>query len=437
MTIEDDARLIFHQTLKAIDPKTVIRKKLKLKENTLNVEKQAVDLSRFKEVVLIGMGKASLTAGESVEELMGERIKRGLLVCDRRRRVKVKSEVIIAGHPVPDENSFEAGRQILSLVQSCDENSLIIFLISGGGSSLVELPATPEITLEDVKELNRILTGCGASIREINQVRKCISKIKGGRLGFLSRHVPTIALFISDVNPGDLESLASNPLLADDATAKAAKETIDRYGLKSRLPRSVQEAVEEEGDRDYTIHQDGNRLADLLLMDNSDALEAASRFAENRGYRAKIVRDLIEGDYEDVVEKSIHLLANLQNEFPRSPVCLISGGEVSCPVKGSGYGGRNQEFVLYCASRLGEMTVRSETAVLSCGTDGIDGNSNAAGSVAIPELIRAAGDQGIISKEFIQRSDSHSFFKRMGGLIFTGPTGNNVRDVRLLLSRPC
>lgn len=437
MTIEDDARLIFHRTLKAVDPKTVIRKKIKLKENTLCVEKQEIDLSRFKEIVLIGFGKASLKMGEAIEELLGDRIKKGLLVCDRRRNVKVKSDVIIARHPVPDANSLEAGRRIVSLVQSCDKNSLIVFLVSGGGSSLVELPATSEIKLEDIRELNRILTGCGASISEINYVRKCISKIKGGRLGFLASRASSVALFISDVNPGDLASLASNPLLPEDATSESAKGTIDRYDLESRLPRSVLKAVEESLGRDNVTDWERNRLADLLLMENADALEAASRFAAHLGYRVKIARDLIEGEYEEIAEKLIWSLMNLRSEFADSPVCLISGGEVSCPVKGSGYGGRNQEFVLYCASRLSEMAVPSKTAALSCGTDGIDGNSNAAGSVAIPELISAAKDQGIISSDFIQRSDSHSFFKRMGGLIFTGPTGNNVRDVRLLLFKPC
>jgi glycerate-2-kinase len=409
MTIEDDARFIFHQTLKAIDPKIVIRKKLKLKENILCVGEREVDLSRFKEVVLTGFGKASLKMGEAVEELLGARIKRGLLVSDRRHNVKVRSDVVLAGHPVPDENSFEAGRRIVSMVQSCDENSLIIFLVSGGGSALVELPAMPEITLEDVKELNRILTGCGATISD--------------------------ALFLSDVNPGDMISLASNPLLPDETAAESAKETIEKYDLKSRLPRSVLKAM--EGDRKDRASDGGkNRLANLLLMENGDALRAASRFAARLGYRVKIARDIIEGDYEEVAEKLISSLADLRSRYVDTAVCLISGGEVSCAVKGSGYGGRNQEFVLYCATLLSEMAAH-KTAVLSCGTDGIDGNSPAAGAVAAGGLIRAAGGQGIVSSEFIQKSDSHSFFKRMGGLVFTGPTGNNVRDVRLLLFRPC
>jgi glycerate-2-kinase len=435
MTIEDDARFIFHQTLKAIDPKIVIRKKLKLKENILCVGEREVDLSRFKEVVLTGFGKASLKMGEAVEELLGARIKRGLLVSDRRHNVKVRSDVVLAGHPVPDENSFEAGRRIVSMVQSCDENSLIIFLVSGGGSALVELPAMPEITLEDVKELNRILTGCGATISEINRVRKCISKIKGGLLGLLASRASSVALFLSDVNPGDMISLASNPLLPDETAAESAKETIEKYDLKSRLPRSVLKAM--EGDRKDRASDGGkNRLANLLLMENGDALRAASRFAARLGYRVKIARDIIEGDYEEVAEKLISSLADLRSRYVDTAVCLISGGEVSCAVKGSGYGGRNQEFVLYCATLLSEMAAH-KTAVLSCGTDGIDGNSPAAGAVAAGGLIRAAGGQGIVSSEFIQKSDSHSFFKRMGGLVFTGPTGNNVRDVRLLLFRPC
>jgi glycerate-2-kinase len=435
MCVENDARLIFLNTLEAINPLHAIREKVRVRQDLMMVEEQEIDLASYKEILLIGLGKASLTMGAAMEGLLGARISRGLLVCDRPQNVPVKSEVIIAGHPTPDSESLRAGEKILSMVRYCAQDSLIIFLVSGGGSALVESLASASISLLDLKEMNRALVTCGASIAEINIIRKRISRIKGGRLGYLARDVPSAAFYLSDVNPGDLRSLASNPLLPETPDSEALRAVIDKYRLGERLPETVLDVLH-RAPSDEKTSWSGKRICDLLLMDNLEALKVAAKISEEAGYIVEIDTSHVEGYYRDVADALIDRLMALQERFSSRPVCLISGGEVSCPVAGKGLGGRNQEFVLYCAARLEERDSPTRTAVLSSGTDGIDGNSDAAGSVASPETIRASRDQGIDIAGYFQNSDSHSFFRRMGGLICTGPTGNNVRDIRILISRP-
>jgi hydroxypyruvate reductase len=213
--LKEIAKSLFLRTLKAIEPDYAIQQKVHLDGGMLILNEEQISLDAYDEVVLIGMGKASLKMGAAAEALLGDRIKRGVLVTDRLSGTRVRSEVVVAGHPLPDENSLIAGEKILTLLQSCGEGSLIVFLISGGGSSLVECPSSPLISLEDLRATNLVLTRCGAAIEDINTIRKSLSKIKGGGLGRAAESSKCIGLYISDVNPGDLRSIASNPLLPE------------------------------------------------------------------------------------------------------------------------------------------------------------------------------------------------------------------------------
>ena len=363
-------------------------------------------------------------------------ITKGLLVTNRRPQVKVKSEIIVAGHPLPDSNSLIAGRKIIDTLQACGEQSLIIFLISGGGSALVESPLFDEITLEDIKELNRILISCGASIQEINTVRKHLSKIKGGRLGFLTKNSKCIALYISDVNNGDIKSIASNPLLPDDLTLEEFYQVIEKYGLLEKLPASIAELARNERiprlPKWFIKDERGHR--NIILAENRDALRIIAEIADRLGYKVKIDLNIVEGDYRKTAEELIRELSDLRQAHEGRGVCLISGGEVSCPVLGRGTGGRNQEFVLYTASRMASSGMEN-SVVLSCGTDGIDGNSLATGAVLSVDGIKLAGERNIDLNSYFQTSDSQAFFLEFGGLVVTGPTGSNVRDIRIMLAR--
>jgi glycerate-2-kinase len=433
--LKETARQIFLETLKAIEPKSVIEKLIRVDGGILNLGTEQISLDGFKEVVLIGMGKASLKMGRAVEGLLGGRFNRGILVTDRHTGISVRSEVVVGGHPLPDANSLMAGERIVELVRSCGSETLLIFLISGGGSALVESPVSTAISLEDLRITNQVLITCGATIREINLIRKSLSKIKGGGLGWLARNSKCVGLYISDVNPGDLRSIASNPLLPEEIGSETPLELVTRYKLDEKLPRSVVDVLERGSVRSHEWSSDDPSPLSILLLGNSNALEAAAQRAKAMGFRVEVRADLIEGEYRTVADELLEHLVRMKTSYPNERVCVISGGEVSCPVRGDGIGGRNQEFVLYSATRLGCLGMPEGAVVLSCGTDGIDGNSPAAGAVADAELLINAARLAIDASNFISRNDSYTFFKSAGGLVVTGPSGNNVRDLRILMAQ--
>jgi glycerate-2-kinase len=433
----EEARQIFFETLKEIDLANVIGEQIRIEDGILTVGDAALEIDAFRMIVVIGIGKASLKMGAAVESLLGNRFSEGVLVTNRRDDTPVRSEVLVAGHPIPNSGSLEAAGRIIELIGSCGSDSLIFFLLSGGGSSLLERPIVPEISLEDLQQLNRLLTECGANIREINIIRKHLSAVKGGRLGFLARRSQTVSLYISDVNEGDLQSIASNPLLPDDVTLDDFFEVLEKYKLRERMPLAINRLIS-RNEIPALPAKGWNELprVNIMLLQNSDAMASAAEHARRRGFKVEVHTDLTEGYYRDVADGLLQRLLELHQRFPMETVCLISGGEVSCPVVGGGFGGRSQEFVLYSAARLAELGGRLSGVVLSCGTDGIDGNSNAAGAVSYTGLASTAKAQELEISPFIQGNDSHSFLKQTGGLLFTGPTGNNVRDLRILLASP-
>lgn len=432
--LKAEATSIFLDTLKSIQLDSLIRKKLALEGDRLLVDGKPLDLGDYREVVLVGLGKASASMGAALEVILGDRLTRGVLVTNRKSRVKTKSELIVAGHPLPNENSLKAGELIIQLIESCGSDSLVLFAISGGGSSLVELPLSSAITLADLRDLNRALITCGAAIREINIVRKRLSRIKGGRLGYLARHCHSIAMFVSDVNPGDVRSIASNPLLPEDASQDEFEGILERYGLTDKLPVSIRNLIRsgEIPKLPGEWRVEAREPINVLLLENADAVSTASRIAAARGYRVEVDPAPAEGPYTAVADAMVGRLIKLRGESAEK-VCFVSGGEVSCSVTGRGFGGRNQEFVLYCAARLAAYGLSGRIAVLSCGTDGIDGNSSAAGAVADAGVISAGHKLGLDASSFVARNSSTSFLCETGALIVTGPTGNNVRDLTILL----
>lgn len=429
------AKTIFLQTLRKTDFDTVFKKKVRRIGNTLRVENETIALSDYRNIVLIGLGKASLQMGFLMEQILGGRIKQGILVTNRRSSLSVKSDVILASHPVPDRLSFEAGERIIELIKTCDSKTLIFFVISGGGSSLVELPIFNEITLEEFKALNQILVSCGATIHEINVIRKFLSRTKGGRLGDLAKGSHCVGLYLSDVNHDDLQAIASNPLLPDDAKLEDFYHIVEKYNLLAQLPTLLAELIREQQIPPlpaYWLSND-SKLLNLVILENRDALVVAASRAKSLGFDVRVDLDLVEGDYRIVADKLIQRLIDFRNTSQLPKVCLISGGEVSCKVTGTGLGGRNQEFVLYGAAELARSGVES-AAVLSCGTDGIDGNSTTNGAIAHAGMIQQIGNAGMDWSPYFQANDTHSFFREFGGLLTTGPTGTNVRDVRILLA---
>jgi glycerate-2-kinase len=431
--LQKAARAIFFETLRSVDLPTLIHRRIRRDGPLLWVDDRRYDFGRFTEVVLIGIGKASLPMGYAMETLLGAELTQGLLVSNRRDSLPLKSEVIIAGHPLPNANSLRAGKRAIEILSNCHRDSLVIFLISGGGSALFESLISDEITLEDLRQLNRVLVECGATIEEINTVRKQFSAIKGGRLRQYMNVAEVLAILVSDVNAGDFKTLASNPLFPEENAANRFKEVVARYDLASKMPRLFERLSDYQSSAALPpLMHETAKIETCLLAENRDAVHAASEFARGFGYTVHSDWTDTEEYYRAAADRLISMVSELKQTNRGSKVCLISGGEVSCPVRGQGFGGRNQEFALYCAARLQEAGL-PDSIVLSCGTDGIDGRSIAVGAIAHADQSAGSGAEHRRLHDYFQSSDTTSWFNEYGGLIVTGPTGNNLRDLRVIL----
>ncbi|NIM18675.1 MAG: DUF4147 domain-containing protein [Candidatus Latescibacteria bacterium] len=336
------------------------------------------------------------------------------------------------GHPVPNKQSLQAARAALEIANAAVENDLVLFLMSGGGSALMELPFDDSVSLRDTESMYGTLVTCGADIVETNVIRKHLSRVKGGRLALAASPARQVTLYVSDVPEGCESSVASGPTMPDESTLEEFRQIAERYELRQKLPASVIELMNDSTLPDTPKPGDPafRRSAWSCVLANRHAVDAMRRFADNAGW--KVVVDDSPDDLEISTAADVLLkhLGQLRETSPGTPVCVISGGELRSPVVGSGVGGRNQAFVLECVPRI----AGEKIAVLSAGTDGIDGNSPAAGALADGSSAQRAKRMGLDSASFSRNSDSYSFFKRLGDDITCGPTGNNVRDIRVLLS---
>jgi glycerate 2-kinase len=312
-----------------------------------------------------------------------------------------------------------------------DETTLVLFLLSGGGSALFETPIDATITLDDLQTINRVLVGCGAVIGEMNVVRRFLSAVKGGRLAEAASNARQISLYISDVNSDDLSTVSSGLTLPSNATRADFDRIVAKYNLLAQFPPHVSALIASGNLSDMPQAISNPFRTHHLLLDNRVALRIAQQIAE-QDYNCvvEIAEDLVEGDVEEIAQEHLRRLQILRKNHPGRIVCLLSGGEVICPVRGNGQGGRNQEFVLRAAMHSANQNI----AILSAGTDGIDGHSPATGAIADESTLPRAASLNLIPQDYLQRSDSFNFFDALSDAILIGPTGNNVRDLRIFLS---
>lgn len=429
------AREIFYQTLAALDIPLAMRQRLAPGSSKIRFEGQAIDLASYARIVAIAFGKASVAMARGFAALLPDDFTfEGILVAPHESLADVPGFLAIgAGHPIPDQHSISAARAVIDLLSHCDSRTLVFFLLSGGGSSLIESPLDPNISLEDLQELNALLVSCGASISEINAVRKHISAVKGGRLAARAADSMKLTLAITDVPPGDESALASGPTLPDPTTIADALRVIENHGLASKLPASIRAQfanpvsipeTPKSGDPAFA------RARFSLLLTMHDLFHHAHQAAEARGFVTECDNRADDWPVARAAEYLLGELARLSQANPGHRVALIADGELSSPVRGSGLGGRNSAFVLECVGRIAGKGI----AVLSAGTDGKDGFSPAAGAVADGKTLERALAANLQPREFAARSDSYSFFHHLGDAIETGPTGNNLRDLRILLA---
>jgi hydroxypyruvate reductase len=435
------ANKIFHRTLAAIDVESIVRAGVRLQGDQLEILDEKCDLTKSKRILVIAIGKASMGMARAVERVLGDRLTDGVIVTNALvGDAPQLLPVIIGGHPLPNAASFEAAERALNILQSNDaEDTLVLFLISGGGSAMFEVPVDPSLTLGDLQAVNRALVGCGAVINEMNIVRRRLSAVKGGKLAAAAPLSRQISLYISDVNSDDLTTVASGPTLPDSTTIEDFHRVISHYDLMKKFPPGVAVIIESWNAGSPAFRRSGDlstaSRSHHLMLDNRRALNEAKRIAEvDFGVAVEMAGDLVEGEIEEMVRVHLDRLQGLRARHVGKTVCLISGGEVVCPVRGPGQGGRNQEFVLRAAITL-ENSGAKNVVVLSAGTDGIDGHSPAAGAIGDDTTIRSAGSVGISAETYLRNSDSFNFFDALGDAIITGPTGNNVRDLRILIAR--
>jgi len=426
---------IYLNGVEAVRPNRLIQNIVSVNGNTLRIEHLLFDLSIIENIYIVGAGKACASMAQAIETILGQRITGGHVITKYAHALPLLSITLTeAGHPIPDENGVRGTEYILSIVKSATERDLIICLISGGGSAL--LIDVPEgCTLDDVKSVNRILLKAGANIREINCIRKHISSIKGGLLAKVSAPSKLVSLILSDVIGDPLDVIASGPTVADPTTFYDAISIINKYGIETEMPTSILKVIRDglRKSRPETLKESDGELLyvnNFIIGNNVIALNAAKDKAESLGYKSVIITNQLEGELEDVASYIFNTVKN--HVIPGSSVkkCLLFAGEPTIKVTGKGTGGRNQHLALILSGLIKDIP---EITILSGGTDGTDGPTDAAGAVVDSLTWKHAMDLHLDIEQYIENFDSYNFFKQEGGLIITGATQTNVMDLMIVL----
>ena len=431
--VRDDIVKIFHAGVKEVDAGVCIRRACVLKGNILTIIGKEFDLEKFDKTFVVGAGKATAGMAFELENILGDKINSGLISVKYEHTAELKYiEIIEAGHPVPDRNGNIAAEKIIRIAEKATKDDLMICLISGGGSALLPLPVSG-ISFDDKQALTRVLLLCGADIHEINIFRKNLSEIKGGGLARAGAPATIISLMISDVIGNDPGVIASGPTIPYFGEIDKCLGLIEKYNIINRIPKSVVEylhlGLQKKGDR--TSHSDQN-ISNFIIGDSETALLSAEKKAKSLGYHSLIYSSAIEGDTKDAAALHCNLAREIADfEKPlKKPACILSGGETTVVVSGSGLGGRNMEFALCAALGIAN---NIKITILSGGTDGTDGPTDAAGAIADSDTVNRAKKAGLDPDSYLKENNSYNFFDSLNDLLITGPTNTNVMDLRIML----
>ena len=432
--LKELARRIFHDTITAIDICATMQRKLWREGPLLHVGLDTVDMSAFARVLVVAIGKAAHAMLDGLEAVLpaGMDVEGVVSAPAPPHRPMRGVRYFVGGHPIPNAESRQAAENILALLKTADEYTLVFFLLSGGGSALVELPLDPEQTPADTERLYRALVTCGGSIDEINTVRKHLSAVKGGRLAEAAGKATKVTVAVTDVPAGKESALASGPTLPDPTTVAHVQRVFAKYELDKKVHSRLAGWIR-DGKIAETPKENHPAFANahfMLLLGMDDLFHAAHHSSEAKGCAACCDNTTDDWPVDLAVDFLLEQLDEWAKANPGERVAVIADGEVSSPVTGQGIGGRNSAFVLACVKKIAGRRV----TVLSGGTDGVDGNSPAAGAVADGETLARAALVGLDPEEAFARSDAFTFFAKLDDVISTGPTGNNLRDLRILIS---
>lgn len=441
--MKDCLRDIFNAALTAADPYCAVLRHFRIAGSTLSADGAVFDLARFERVVVVGAGKGASLMAKAVEDVLGDRIETGIVVVKYGHRAAALSKIvqIEASHPLPDEAGVKGAGMITGLLGGVDEATLVICLLSGGASSLLVAPLEG-ISLDDKRRTTDLLLKSGASINELNAVRKHLSRIKGGRLAELASPAAVLTLLLSDVIGDRLDVIASGPTVPDSSTFAGAMEVVEKYGIAGSLPASVMRVLRDgiEG-RLKETPKGGEpffRSANAVVVGSlKESLAAAKESTLKMGFDAEVVTAELHGEAKEVARGLAQVALNASASLRQGQRgrCLLYGGETTVTVKGSGSGGRNQELALAFAVEIeGSMGI----TMLSAGTDGTDGPTDAAGAIVDGTTAAIARSLGIDPAACLEDNDSYGFFQRLDTLsaskshLKTGPTGTNVMDIQII-----
>jgi len=438
MTTRNNAIKIFKAAVAAVHPEKLVPAHLFIQDDSLHIFYQQFLLTKLPDIYVIGAGKASAAMAKAVEDILGKKITAGLVIAKNDHSLPLKNIVCIeAAHPVPNEQGLAATAATIQLLKQVKENDIIICLISGGASSLW-IDAPPGASITDVQQTFELLLKSGASIDEVNTIRKHLSSIKGGQL---LRHAPKanwFSLIISDVPGDDLSVIASGPTVPDHTTFEDVNGLLQQYNLRSQLPPSILQHFEntnkiltaetpKSGDPIF------KQVVNTIIGSNAIALETAAATAKELGYHIAFINPGLTGDAATVGRELIHTAKKYSGT---KPACFLSGGETTVTVTGKGKGGRNQHLVLSALLELEAMADQkfsNTITFLSAGTDGTDGPTDAAGAIADGETLSMVYKKQLDAQHYFEDNDSYHFFEQTGSLIITGATQTNVMDLVVVI----
>jgi hydroxypyruvate reductase len=428
------ASAIREAALAAVDPAEAVRRNVRREGDVLYIGRRTYALDDYERIFVVGGGKAGFPMAEAIEEILEGRITAGLVNVKHGhiKEGRGKIEIIEAGHPVPDESGRRGAERIVGMLGGLSERDLVIVLISGGGSALLTLPASG-IALEDVQRLTEELLACGATINEINSVRKHISRIKGGNLARRAYPADVVALILSDVVGNPLDVIASGPTVPDSTSFEEAYHVLIKYNILSRVPPAILRHLEsglageieetpKEGDEVFS------KVYNLIVGSNEIAALAAVAKARELGFNSMLLSTYVEGEAREVAKVFAGIAKEISEKGrPLSPpACLVAGGETTVTIRGEGKGGRNQELALSAAISIEGW---DDVMIVSLATDGTDGPTDAAGAIATGSTVARAREVGLSPEDYLAENDSYHFFQALGDLLITGPTNTNVNDL--------
>lgn len=428
---------IFLAGLKAVDPEEAIKRHVRLVQNRLQVGEYSYPLDSFERIIVTGFGKGTAPMAKALEDILGDRLTEGWITVKYGHGVPLKKvRLMEAGHPVPDEAGLQATQFILDNLRECTEKDLVLCAFSGGGSALSPAPRA-RLELGEKQKTTQLLLECGATIFELNSIRKHLSVCKGGQLAQVAYPATVVSLFLSDVVGDPLDVIASGPTVPDPSTFRDCIGIVERYGLSEKLPPRVFKLLQDGangliGETPKPGDAVFEKVQNLVIGSNRAALLGSALKAKELGYNTLVLSSFIQGEAREVAK----VFSAIGKEITASgipispPACILAGGETTVTIRGNGKGGRNQELALAAALAIEDWP---QIAILSAGTDGSDGPTDAAGAISDGSTVRRAESKGMNPLDYLARNDSYRFFDSLGQLLRTGPTRTNVMDMICLI----